>query len=133
VRLQRWTLVLSGGLMLALVEVESLLWLGVLFFLVGLIGDAFRPAMMVAVTRCSPPELRTRSFALMRLAATVLDRFAWFPVTRDQLDMLAQGNSADPAALAELIGRPPLAFSAASLSYLSQDSAQNTGEHPPAT
>lgn len=69
VRVQRWTLVLSGGLMLALIRVESVAWLGLLFFLVGLIGDAFRPAMMVAVTRSSPPELRTRSFALMRLAA----------------------------------------------------------------
>lgn len=56
--------------------------------------------------------------ALMRIAATVFDRFAWFPVTRDQLDMLAQGNSVDPAALAELIGQPPLAFSTDSLSYL---------------
>jgi hypothetical protein len=32
--------------------------------------------------------------------------------------MLAQGNSVDPAALAELIGQPPLAFSAANLAYL---------------
>jgi predicted MFS family arabinose efflux permease len=68
-RLQRWTLVLTAGLMLALIGVTSVRWLAVLFFLVGLIGDAFRPAMMVAVTRSSPPELRTRSFALMRLAA----------------------------------------------------------------
>jgi len=37
--------------------------------LVGMVGDAFRPAMMVAVTRSSTPEQRTRSFALMRLAA----------------------------------------------------------------
>lgn len=69
VRVQRWTLVLTGLLMLALIGVDSVRWLALLFFLVGLVGDAFRPAMMVAVTRCSPPELRTRSFALMRLAA----------------------------------------------------------------
>lgn len=69
VRVQRWTLVSTAGLMLALIGVTSEAWLRVLFFLVGLVGDAFRPAMMVAVTRSSPPELRTRSFALMRLAA----------------------------------------------------------------
>ncbi|NNK62770.1 MAG: MFS transporter [Gemmatimonadetes bacterium] len=68
-RVQRWTLVLTAALMLALIGVESVRWLGVLFFLVGLVGDAFRPAMMVAATRAAPPELRTRSFALIRLAA----------------------------------------------------------------
>lgn len=66
---QRWALVLTGALMLALIGVSRPVWLRVLFFLVGLVGDAFRPAMMVAVTRSSPIELRTRSFALMRLAA----------------------------------------------------------------
>jgi NADH dehydrogenase len=61
---------------------------------------------------------------LMSVAATLLDRFAWFPVTRDQLTMLAQGNSADPAALAALIGRAPLAFSPANLGYLRQEAAR---------
>ncbi|RKZ17815.1 hypothetical protein DRQ53_02305 [bacterium] len=69
IRVQQITLLLTGGLMLSLIGVQSVPMLGLLFFLVGLVGDAFRPAMMVAVTRCSPPELRTRSFALMRLAA----------------------------------------------------------------
>lgn len=58
------------------------------------------------------------SIGLMSVAATLFDRFAWFPVTRDQLTMLAQGNSADPAALAALIGRAPLEFSPANLGYL---------------
>ena len=68
-RVQRWTLVMTAALMLALIGVDSVRWLGLLFFLVGLVGDAFRPAMMVAATRAAPPELRTRSFALIRLAA----------------------------------------------------------------
>ena len=68
-RVQRWTLVLTAALMFGLIGVDTVPWLAALFFLVGLVGDAFRPAMMVAVTRASPPELRTRSFALMRLAA----------------------------------------------------------------
>jgi uncharacterized protein YbjT (DUF2867 family) len=61
---------------------------------------------------------------LMSVAATLFDRFAWFPVTCDQLTMLAQGNSADPAALAALIGRAPLAFSPANLGYLRQKVAR---------
>lgn len=58
---------------------------------------------------------------LMSVAATLFDRFAWFPVTRDQLTMLAQGNSADPGALAALIGRAPLAFAPANLGYLREE------------
>ena len=69
VRVQRWTLVLTGALMLSLIGVTETWLLALLFFLVGMVGDAFRPAMMVAVTRSSTPEQRTRSFALMRLAA----------------------------------------------------------------
>lgn len=55
---------------------------------------------------------------LMRLAATLLDWLPVFPVTRDQLTMLAQGNAADPGPLHALIGRQPKAFDVDSLSYL---------------
>jgi NADH dehydrogenase len=57
---------------------------------------------------------------IMRLAATLLDRLPFFPVTRDQLTMLAEGNTADPAALRSLIGREPRAFVADNLRYLAQ-------------
>ena len=55
---------------------------------------------------------------LMRLAATFLDWLPFFPVTRDQLIMLAQGNVCSDEALKELIGREPVLFDEASLSYL---------------
>lgn len=55
---------------------------------------------------------------LMRLAALLFDRLPFFPVTRDQLTMLAQGNTAKPDALLRLIGREPRRFSAATLAYL---------------
>jgi NADH dehydrogenase len=54
----------------------------------------------------------------MKLGATLLDWLPFFPVTRDQLTMLAEGNVAQPAALRELIGREPVAFDPASLDYL---------------
>ena len=57
---------------------------------------------------------------LMKLAATLLDWLPLFPVTRDQLTMLAEGNTADPAIIAELIGRPPQAYTADVLDYLVQ-------------
>jgi NADH dehydrogenase len=55
---------------------------------------------------------------LMRVGATLLDWLPSFPVTRDQLTMLEDGNVADPTALRDLIGREPKAFTAESLAYL---------------
>ncbi len=55
---------------------------------------------------------------LMRIGATLLDWLPFFPVTRDQLTMLEEGNVADPAVVKNLTGREPVAFSAANLQYL---------------
>ncbi len=55
---------------------------------------------------------------LMKLAATLFDWLPFFPVTRDQLTMLAEGNTADPAMLEELAGQPLMAFDVENLSYL---------------
>jgi uncharacterized protein YbjT (DUF2867 family) len=56
---------------------------------------------------------------VMKLAATLFDRLPFFPVTRDQLTMLAEGNTAQAAELRLLIGREPLAFETPNLRYLS--------------
>lgn len=56
--------------------------------------------------------------AAMWPPALLFDWLSWFPVTRDQLTMLAEGNSASPDALAALIGREPRRFSAEELAYL---------------
>jgi len=55
---------------------------------------------------------------LMKLAATLFGWLPFFPVTRDQLTMLAENNTADPAMLENLAGRPLVAFDVVSLSYL---------------
>ncbi|MDX1500273.1 MAG: NAD(P)H-binding protein [Woeseiaceae bacterium] len=55
---------------------------------------------------------------LMRLAASALDRFEFFPVTRDQLTMLVQGNTGSPDAVREILGREPKPFSPEALAYL---------------
>ena len=51
-------------------------------------------------------------------AATLLDRFEGFPVTRDQIRMLLEGNAASPADL-ERLGIAPRHFSSEELGYLS--------------
>lgn len=55
---------------------------------------------------------------LMRIGATLFDWLPFFPVTRGQLTMLEEGNTADPAILGDLIGREPQPFSVEALSYL---------------
>jgi NADH dehydrogenase len=55
---------------------------------------------------------------VMRIGATLFDWLPFYPVTRDQLTMLEEGNTAPPAALADLIGHPPRAMTAEALSYL---------------
>ena len=57
---------------------------------------------------------------LMKVGATLFDWLPFFPVTRDQLTMLAEGNTVDPAALRDLIGREPLSFVTRNLDYLRQ-------------
>jgi NADH dehydrogenase len=57
---------------------------------------------------------------LMKLAATLFDWLPFFPVTRDQLIMLEENNTADPAALEELAGRPLTAFETGNLTYLNR-------------
>ena len=55
---------------------------------------------------------------LMKFAATLFDWLPSFPVTRDQLTMLTEGNTADPDVVKSLIGKSPAAFSFEQLDYL---------------
>jgi NADH dehydrogenase len=55
---------------------------------------------------------------VMKLGATLFDWLPFYPVTRDQLIMLEEGNTAPPDALRTLIGRGPLPMTAETLAYL---------------
>jgi uncharacterized protein YbjT (DUF2867 family) len=55
---------------------------------------------------------------LMRAGATLFDWLPFYPVTRDQLTMLEEGNTAPSSSLQDLIGRSPQPMSADALSYL---------------
>ena len=54
----------------------------------------------------------------MKLAASLFDWLPFFPVTRDQLSMLAEGNIAKPETIESLTGSAPLDFSPGHLDYL---------------
>lgn len=55
---------------------------------------------------------------IMRVGATLFDWLPFFPVTRGQLTMLEEGNTADPEILRKLIGRDLKSFSVDALGYL---------------
>jgi NADH dehydrogenase len=55
---------------------------------------------------------------VMKIAAALLDWLPFFPVTRDQLTMLAEGNVASCDDVEALIGRRATPFEPASLTYL---------------
>jgi len=56
--------------------------------------------------------------AFMKFGAMLFDWLPFFPATRDQLTMLAEGNATDSGDLETLINRPPTAFVPENLSYL---------------
>jgi NADH dehydrogenase len=58
---------------------------------------------------------------VMRIGAALFDWLPFFPVTRGQLSMLEEGNTADPAVLEQLIGRKPQGFTVAALGYLNKN------------
>ena len=56
------------------------------------------------------------------MVATILDRFPWFPIAKDQLTMLLEGNICDGSEAFELFNiENPIEFNLDSLSYLSDE------------
>lgn len=55
---------------------------------------------------------------LVKAAALLFDRFEFFPISRDQLTMLLEGNTCDAAAPFDAYGIDPIPFNEESLAYL---------------
>ena len=55
---------------------------------------------------------------VVKAVASLLDRFEWFPVTRDQIRMLMQGNAADGSEAFRTLGITPTRFAPPALAYL---------------
>ncbi|MFC1608130.1 NAD(P)H-binding protein [Candidatus Latescibacterota bacterium] len=56
----------------------------------------------------------------VKIPAAFFDRFGWFPVTRDQLDMLVEGNVCDAREVFERFDINPIPFDERSLGYLAK-------------
>jgi uncharacterized protein YbjT (DUF2867 family) len=65
---------------------------------------------------------------LLKGLAATLDQYAFFPITRDQLTMLMEGNTCDAQDLLRTFGLAPTPFDATSLSYLHSDGV-NVRQH----
>lgn len=63
----------------------------------------------------------------VKLAAGMLDRFPFFPVTRDQLDMLVSGNTVASRRAFDLLHIEPAPFSVERLAYLREGQARAGG------
>ncbi len=57
----------------------------------------------------------------VKTAAALFDRFPWFPIARDQITMLLEGNVCAEASAYPLLGIQPQAFTVASLEYLKEN------------
>ena len=57
----------------------------------------------------------------IKILASIFDRFSWFPISRDQLIMLLEGNTCDSSKVFELFDISPLLFSQENLKYLNND------------
>lgn len=67
-RVQFWSLFLNGVLFLVLGQMQTFWRIGSCMFIIGVVGEAFRPANAAAIAYYSVPENRTRSYSLNRLA-----------------------------------------------------------------
>ena len=75
------------------------------------------------------PTLTAVLFTAWSIPVMLLDWIPNFPVTRDQLTMLAEGNAAEPGELEALIGRPARAFTVEALQYLDTRRAEAGVRH----
>lgn len=68
---QKASLLLAGILFIVLGHLTSFWLIMTVMFLAGLVGEALHPANATAMSQVCPPELRTRGFALNRLATNL--------------------------------------------------------------
>jgi predicted MFS family arabinose efflux permease len=65
---QFWSLFLNGVLFIVLGQLQTFWQIGSCMFVVGVVGESFRPANAAAIAYYSLPGNRTRSYSLNRLA-----------------------------------------------------------------
>lgn len=67
-QVQFWSLFLNGILFIFLGWMQTFWQIGACLFIIGVVGESFRPANAAAIAHYSSPGNRTRSYSLNRLA-----------------------------------------------------------------
>src|SRR6266496_3520854 len=67
-QVQFWSLFFNGILFIVLGQMQTFWRIAACMFVIGAVGEAFRPANATAIAHYSSPENRTRSYSLNRLA-----------------------------------------------------------------
>jgi uncharacterized protein YbjT (DUF2867 family) len=89
------------------------------YALCGPSAVAWKDILRTIAAACGKTKLMVPAPALVvQTAAAVFDRFPWFPITRDQIAMLLEGNRCDGGNGFERLGLVPSAFDAEALAYL---------------
>lgn len=70
-QVQFWSLLINGLLFIVLGRMQTFWQIGACMFIIGVVGEAFRPANATAIAFYSHPENRTRSYSLNRLAVNL--------------------------------------------------------------
>lgn len=65
---QKLSLVISGFTFIWLGQLKSYWWITAVMFFMGICSEALQPANATAMSQVCPPEIRTKGFALQRLA-----------------------------------------------------------------
>ena len=89
------------------------------YTLCGPKAHTWKDILATIAAACGRTKLMLPAPALaVQAAAAVLDRFPWFPITRDQIAMLLEGNRCEDGNGFERLGLTPSPFDADALAYL---------------
>jgi uncharacterized protein YbjT (DUF2867 family) len=82
-------------------------------------AHSWKDILTTIAAACGRTKLMLPAPALaVQAVAAALDRFPWFPITRDQITMLLENNRCDDGNGFERLGLIPSPFDATSLAYL---------------
>lgn len=95
--------------------------LGETFVLCGPQTFEWRTIIQIIAHACGTTKLAVPVPAsAVRIMAALFEGFDFFPITREQIDMLLEGNAGDSSELFALLGIDPVPFEDESLRYLRQ-------------
>jgi uncharacterized protein YbjT (DUF2867 family) len=93
--------------------------IGQTYSLCGPRAHSWKDILTTIAAACGKTKVMVPAPALaVQAAAAVFDRFPWFPITRDQIAMLLEGNRCDEGNGFERLGLIPTPFDATTLAYL---------------